>query len=207
MSRDLRICFIGDSYINGTRDETFLGWTGRVCASRRHSGIDLTSYSLGIRRNTSTDIRARWQAEARLRLPPTCEGRLVFSFGVNDCFLEADRLRVPIADSMANAQHILTTASAWLPTLVVGPPPVASVPGQGAINQRIATYSAALRRLCAERQVPFIDVCTPLRDDPLWTADLDGDGAHPTSLGYERLAQVILSNPAWQAWMAASPTP
>lgn len=31
-SEDLRICFIGDSFVAGVGDETALGWTGRLLA-------------------------------------------------------------------------------------------------------------------------------------------------------------------------------
>jgi lysophospholipase L1-like esterase len=32
MTNDIRICFVGDSFVNGTGDETALGWAGRLCA-------------------------------------------------------------------------------------------------------------------------------------------------------------------------------
>ena len=32
MTQDIRICFIGDSLVNGTGDEAALGWAGRLCA-------------------------------------------------------------------------------------------------------------------------------------------------------------------------------
>ncbi|WP_205762521.1 hypothetical protein [Magnetospirillum aberrantis] len=32
---DMRICFLGDSFFNGTNAPTCLGWTGRVCALAR----------------------------------------------------------------------------------------------------------------------------------------------------------------------------
>jgi acyl-CoA thioesterase-1 len=81
----IRICFFGDSIVNGTGDDACLGWVGRICSAARRRGIDLTCYNLGIRRDTSTDILARWQIEARARLPDQYDGRLVFSFGANDC--------------------------------------------------------------------------------------------------------------------------
>src|SRR5689334_860809 len=83
--RPMRICFFGDSFVNGTGDDDALGWVGRVVADARRAGCDLTAYNLGIRRNTSADVAARWEGEARLRLPADCDGRLVFSFGANDC--------------------------------------------------------------------------------------------------------------------------
>ena len=60
------ICFFGDSFVNGTGDPTYLGWSGRVCAAMAHPG--LTYYNLGIRGNTSEQIEARWPAESSLTL-------------------------------------------------------------------------------------------------------------------------------------------
>ena len=80
----MRICFLGDSFVNGTGDDDCLGWTGRICSSARRSGRDVTHYNLGVRRDTSADILARWRQEAERRLSPDLGGRLVFAFGGND---------------------------------------------------------------------------------------------------------------------------
>src|SRR5579864_3855917 len=102
----MRVCFFGDSFVNGTGDDEGLGWVGRVVASARQAGLDLTAYNLGIRRDTSADVAARWLYEARLRLPAEHEGRLVFSFGANDCAsVDVDgRPRVACGDSLSNAE-------------------------------------------------------------------------------------------------------
>jgi lysophospholipase L1-like esterase len=70
--KDIRICFVGDSYVQGTGDDECLGWAGRLCASARRAGHNITYYNLGVRRETSTDITRRWLAECepRLRRPP-----------------------------------------------------------------------------------------------------------------------------------------
>ena len=70
----VRPCFVGDSFINGTGDDTCLGWVGRVCAAMRASGRDLTLYNLGIRRDTSADIAVRWLDETSRRLPQGVDG-------------------------------------------------------------------------------------------------------------------------------------
>lgn len=93
-ARDIRICFIGDSFVNGTGDETFLGWAGRLCANAKPADASLTFYNLGVRRNTSTDILQRWEQECALRLPGNCDGRIVLSCGVNDMVLENGKTRV-----------------------------------------------------------------------------------------------------------------
>lgn len=59
MNKDIRICFISDSLVNGACDLTTLGWTGRVSASANNTTNRFTYYNLGIRGNTSTDILNR----------------------------------------------------------------------------------------------------------------------------------------------------
>ena len=63
----MRICFIGDSFVNGTGDDACLGWAGRLCRDARAAGREVTYYNLGVRRNTSADIARRWRAEKRRR--------------------------------------------------------------------------------------------------------------------------------------------
>jgi len=80
--KDIRICFIGDSFVNGTGDETSLGWAGRLCAQANKKENNLTYYNLGIRRNTSQDILKRIKNELPSRLPSSMDSRVVLSFGV-----------------------------------------------------------------------------------------------------------------------------
>jgi len=83
---DVRVCFVGDSFVAGVGDCEFLGWAGRLAAGTK--GVALTTYNLGVRRQTSSDIRARWRPECEARLPEDCDGRVVFSFGSNDTTVE-----------------------------------------------------------------------------------------------------------------------
>ena len=64
----MRLCVFGDSFVNGTGDPERLGWLGRAGAGAR----DVTVYNLGMRGDTSADIRGRWRAETG---PPPDIGR------------------------------------------------------------------------------------------------------------------------------------
>lgn len=196
----MRICFIGDSFVNGVGDPLCQGWVGRICAQAKGRGVDLTAYNLGIRRDTSRDIAARWRAEALARQPSGQPGLLVFSFGVNDCCPDEDcGVRVPLADSLATAHRILAEARTLRPTLMVGPPPIAD----DAINARTLALITGLSRLCGELAVPFFDTFLPLSAIPVWAAEVQaGDGAHPAAGGYDALAALIGQWPAWQAALA-----
>jgi lysophospholipase L1-like esterase len=84
----------------------------------------LTAYNLGIRRNTSDDVIARWRVECTRRLPADCTGMIVVSFGVNDAAIENGQPRVAFDRSASNLAARLTRVpkEGW-PLLVVGPLP------------------------------------------------------------------------------------
>ena len=195
----VRVCFVGDSFVNGTGDDDGLGWVGRLCAAERRAGADITVYNLGVRRDTSADIRERWRREAEVRLPPGCHGRLVFSFGVNDCALgsSGEAPRVEIEAALENARAIVGEASAWLPTLMIGPLPVTE---RGAHNERVIALSEGLAGVCAEVGSPFFSmVAFAAEVQDTWRAEADrGDGVHPNSQSYAALAEALRVWPAWR---------
>ncbi|GGF26461.1 lysophospholipase [Aliidongia dinghuensis] len=195
--RDMRICFFGDSFVNGTADPDCLGWVGRICAEQRRQGHDLTCYNLGVRRDTSADVRARWRAEALGRLPEGLDGRLVFSFGVNDCSLEGGGPRLARSLTLEHATSILANAATWKPTLFVGPPPVADM----ATNRHIEGLSDAFSALCARLDVPYLDMMTPLSRSNVWMREVAaGDGAHPGAAGYAEFARAVSGWAGWRRW-------
>ena len=195
----MRICFIGDSFVNGIGDSTLLGWVGRVCAAARRRGCDITCYNLGIRGDTSGDIAARWQEESARRLPAGVDGRLVFSFGANDCASENGNPRVPPERALENARAILDAARTRHPTLMLGPAPLAL----GDADRRIADLSRGLASLCSELGLPYLDLATPLAAMDLWRIETTcGDGAHPGAAGYALIADLVEGWEPWRRWTA-----
>ncbi len=198
MSKSLRICFLGDSFVNGTGDPSCLGWSGRVCAHAIARGHDVTYYNLGVRRETSSDIRARFRREVDARLPREFAGAVVFSFGVNDTTLEGSAPRVERAQTIENALAVIREARALWPVLFVGPPPV----DDDEQNARIAATSEALGHAAASVAVPYLSVFERLRATPVWLQEVrTNDGAHPRAGGYEALANLVQDWPAWRAWL------
>ena len=82
--RRIGLCFVGDSYVNGYGDPKALGWVSRVVARTPHDGSALTTYNLGVRGESSSDVLARWRSETALRWKNCNERRLVIGFGTND---------------------------------------------------------------------------------------------------------------------------
>jgi lysophospholipase L1-like esterase len=197
--RDVRICVVGDSFVAGVGDPDHLGWVGRVAARVHRAGLPLSVYNLGVRRQTSRDLLARWQFECEQRLPAGAEGRVAFSFGVNDTTEESGRPRVTPDDSTANLTRILAGALAagWQP-LMIGPLPV----DDPQHNLRSAALGQNFRKICADLGVGYVDVFEQLLTHDVWRSEIrTGDGAHPGAGGYQALADLI--EPHWLSWLAA----
>ena len=191
---DYRICFVGDSFVLGTCDPECRGWAGRAAASARARGYDVAAYNLGVRRDTSRDIRARWEAECLARFRFEGSARIVFSFGANDMTEEEGRLRVSMEESVRRFRAILSSAMARYPVLMVGPSPVGDEAQDGRILDLCGQYQAAAKDL----GVPYLPLASYLVDHPLWRSEISqNDGSHPGASGYELIAEKVT---AWREW-------
>lgn len=191
----MRICFVGDSMTNGTGDPEHLGWVGRVLQDERKRRSELTGYNLGVRRDRSDQIRSYWRSEVERRLPAEFEGRVVFSFGVNDAVQE-----IAPAATLANAEVILSEASERWSIFMIGTVPTVDEGNRA----RAHALDRAYAPLCARLGVPFLSVFDELMTTPVWLDEARaGDGAHPGAGGYTRMSQLILASEAWQRWMRA----
>lgn len=191
-----RACFVGDSFTAGVGDPEGLGWVGRVTAAIRQQGIDFTPYNLGIRRNTSRDIAARWQAECATRLVANQPRRIIFCSGVNDCATEDGQPRVTSDESLALCRQMWQQARDMAPVMVFGPPPVTDFCHDG-LPQRIKALSNAQQALCQSLGIPFLPLAETLEQNGPWMGELrSGDGAHPGAGGYRQWAALALG---WDA--------
>jgi len=189
---------VGDSLVAGVGDGQHLGWAGRLAVRASAAGRPLTYYNLGVRRQTSADIAARWEAECVQRLPADTDARVVFSFGVNDTAIEDGRIRVSERDSVANLIAMLERAAerGWA-ALVVAPPP--NVDDEH--NARTEALDAQFTEVCAAQDIPYVRVHQPLRQNATWMrACGEADGYHPGAAGYEEFAALIV--PHWLLWLA-----
>lgn len=195
---DVRIRFVGDSYVAGVGDPSHLGWVGRLAAYSHSKGHPLTAYNLGVRSDTSADVLRRFQAECGPRLPNENHAGVVLSFGVNDMALESRGPRVAKDDTTANLRGLLREANSkgW-PVMVIGPPAV----HDRQHNERIVDLDAALAQECLNHSLPYVSVVRQLQSNEVWQSEIrNGDGAHPADRGYEILATLL--RPSWTAWLA-----
>ncbi|WP_414545471.1 GDSL-type esterase/lipase family protein [Nostoc sp. CCY0012] len=198
--REIRICFLGESFVNGAGDPDCLGWTGRICVNANKKGHDITYYNLGVRRETSTELRNRWRKEVSYRLPKEYDGRVVFSFGVNDTTIENGKTRVSLTESIENIHSILSEAKQLYPVLMVSPPPCFDSEQDGR-NQRIMNLSQEFALVCHEVNVPYLDVFPILEKSNIWIDEAKNyDGAHPRAAGYAEFAHIVDNWDAWLNW-------
>lgn len=195
MPDDLRVCFLGDSFTLGTGDDDGLGWVGRVLASERGRGIDLTAYNLGVRGQTGAQIAARSRREIGERLPGKGDRcAVVVSFGSNDIY--QDR---PVEESCAALEAIVKRAKAEGYAVFVMGAPHGAEPELDALRAlRNVNMEETARRLGA----PFLDVRERLADWTAWhRGAMAGDGVHPGSEGYAAVAGVFGQWLPWRRWL------
>src|ERR1700712_2961442 len=106
-SKDIRVCFLGDSFTLGQGDVQGLGWVGRVHAAERGRGIALTAYNLGVRGQTGAEIAARAAAEVTPRIAGKGDRRgVVIAVGANDVFQAR-----PVAETVQAVESLLRWAA------------------------------------------------------------------------------------------------
>lgn len=192
--RDVGLVFIGDSFVAGYGDPKGLGWVSRVVGRTAHPDIDVTSYNLGIRGQSSADVLARWRAESAPRWHGRRERRLVIGVGHADV-----TAGLTTARSRLNLANILDDATArGISCFVVGPPP--SLDAE--MNEKLKIVVEAQSDVCSRRSVPFVDCFYPLVSHDQWLSELSAapDNVHPGQAGYGLLAWLVLHG-GWERWL------
>ncbi|PLZ81356.1 lipase [Fischerella muscicola CCMEE 5323] len=201
-TKEIRICFVGESFVNGTGDPEFLGWTGRVCINAQQKGYEITYYNLGVRAETSRYLKQRWFQEVSYRLPQEIDGRVVFSFGVNDSGWAGKKQGIELPETIENTRSILSEAKQFYPVLMIGPPPCGDVE-QEQRNQIIANLSQQFALICRELDIPYLDVFSTLVNSSVWLAEAKAnDKAHPRAAGYAEFATVVQNWDGWLSWFS-----
>lgn len=200
MRDERHVLFFGDSFVAGVGDPQARGWVGRVAQASAEAGLAFTPYVLGVRRETSVQVAARWCAEAGPRLHGETPWRVVFSFGANDAIVEdgSAQARVRQEVTVGTLERVLDeAASIGLASFVVGPAPV----GGAAPDARIVALTERMASSCERREVPFVAVAEPLAACSTWSQEaMAGDGTHPGARGYEALARLVLDG-GWLDWL------
>ncbi len=190
-ARDLRICFLGASWVVGYGDPKALGWVGRVVARTVATDLAVTAYNLGVRGEGVTDLAGRVIGECSPRLGPAGDARVVLQTG-------SDVVGRPAAEVAADVLAVALDCrgGGWEP-LVVGLPPVLHEEYAGPL----ATLDPELSGACAASDVPFVGLQDALaRNDDYLASLARSDGSHPDQVGYGLMAWLVLHG-GWYAWL------
>ena len=153
------------------------------------AGIPLTAYNLGVRREPSVAVVARWAVEARPRIAPGADSRVVFSFGANDATVEVGRERVPADDGVRALDAALGHAAG------LGLPALGGRAAAGRRRRPRRPHRGPLGTLRRGLRIAPRAVRAGRRRAPPhgpWLAEARaGDGAHPGAGGYAQLAALV----------------
>lgn len=176
------ICCFGDSTTLGIGDGQGLGWPGRLAHDLDGAARGVGVYNLGVRADTSVNISARWQAEAQARFKDN-ECGLIFCFGTADAAQS-----VPLGQSLKAGQTMLAQARELAPTFFLTPPPM----GNAEKNAHLHKLADALLQTAQGLGVERFDLYSTLNRDEAYRAAMQrGDGVHPDSAGYDRMAEIL----------------
>ncbi|TQV82062.1 GDSL-type esterase/lipase family protein [Denitrobaculum tricleocarpae] len=208
-----RVCFVGASTVEGQGDENSLGWPGRLAALERQTGRAFIPYNLGVRGQTLREIRARAKAECAARIQDPKSDLIVLGTGMNDLArIGTGAFRTPQRRTLADFTQLVEELAALAPLIVVGPFPVfePKMPFHSAVsgmnfdfkNQDIEEAAENYAKICAARQMPYLNLFQPLSSDPDYMAGLQAnDGLHSNGAGYQAIAGKLH---VWHPWRTSA---
>ena len=189
--------FFGDSVTLGVTDAPAGGWVCRLAGKAAQAGLSVppdTFYNMGVRRNSSRMILARFETEFKARVMEGVPSYLLFCFGTVDMAAPKGFPNIPVGESAANAREILLKAKTFGSTALVSAPPVADKEH----CQRLDALCTAYASICAAVEVPFVDIFHPLLKSG-YVEDL-ADGVHPGPAGNDMIASALLQAPELADW-------
>lgn len=188
------ICIFGDSIAYGEWTH-HLGWADQLQNTLQQKtieskfGLYYFLYNLSIPGNTTEDVFARFQVEAEAREPHI----IIFAVGTNDSsWKEPDAPRVLPGRFKENVRTLIDKAKHRTRTVVwIGLTCVdekRTMPFDEASyfsNQSIGAYDAIIKEVCAEYDVPHLELFSLLQPE-----DLE-DGLHPNKQGHDKLFHAV----------------
>ena len=187
------ICVFGDSTAWGAWDLEKGGWVNRLWLYLAEKDKDSEIYNLSISGGTTETILARFENEAKIRQADV----LIFQTGGNDAAYEhkEDNYLVSPDKFKKNLEKIIERAKKITDKIVfIGFKNIDETKTMPVSwreiyysNENIKKYNEAMKGVCAENKVLFLDVFGVLD-----VQDLD-DGLHPNAEGHNKLFQKVKS--------------
>ncbi|MBI4225422.1 MAG: hypothetical protein HY617_03765 [Candidatus Sungbacteria bacterium] len=197
------ICIFGDSIAYGEWTH-HLGWADQLQNTLQQKTLESKFtlyyflYNLSIPGNTTEDVLKRFQIEAEAREPHI----IIFAVGTNDSScrekqnmplvpsevegrVSPDRFRENVRMLIDKAKH-RTHMIVWIGLTGVDEARTTPFETTYFSNERIGTYDAIIKEICAEYHVPHLDLLAMLQPQ-----DLE-DGLHPNKQGHDKLFHAVL---------------
>ena len=187
--------FFGDSITLGVNDnEQPGGYVSRLAllaaADKAFAMPPATFYNLGARRQTLSQIEARFEQEYTARLMPGIRSRLAFCTGTVDIKGGADPVQLS-----RDVLRLVTRAKDIAPTLFICPFPVADETS----NKALATFAALAKEACRSLNVPCINIFDALLAQDF--CSLLTDAVHPGPQGNALIARLLWAQPELKTFL------
>lgn len=182
------ICIFGDSIVWGAFDMEKGGWANRLKIFLGKEFKDVAVYNLGVSGDITDDISERFQSESRV-----CEANVVmFAIGINDSqyIKSKNNPRTPLEKFKNNLKDLIAKSRVFTSKIVfIGltdideskTMPIPWRPDTYYDNENISLYDQALKSVCEEEKVFYLDMRGVLDKTNL------PDGLHPDSKGHEKM--------------------
>lgn len=187
----MRIAVFGDSIVWGEGDTSIGGWVTLLRNWCEENREDIEVYNLGISGDTSEDLLARVDGEARVRGPDI----IVFSVGVNDTLYrgEATNTVVPLEKFRKNITALFEKAlaqSKHVFALGIGSVDESETmpwesDGSSYNNANLRAYDTEVETVARAHGVGYISLLGCLTSEDL------ADGLHPNSQGHQKIFTLV----------------
>lgn len=184
----MNILIFGDSITWGAYDPEQGGWAARLRNHFEGQNKDIDVYNLGVSSDTTADLLARIEAEARSREPHF----IIFAIGINDAqFIHSTNgSRVSLEEFRQNLAKLLSIAKKFTDKVIfVGltkvdeskTTPCPWKPDKSYYNENIRRLDNAIKKFCEDNKLKFIQVDSVVENDDLV------DGLHPNTKGHIKI--------------------
>ncbi|HBO16417.1 MAG: gdsl-family lipolytic enzyme [Candidatus Moranbacteria bacterium GW2011_GWE2_35_2-] len=188
----MNICIFGDSITEGYYDEEKNGWVNRLKAIFSDDEI----CNLGISGDSTEDLLKRFDADIKDKNPEM----IIFAIGTNDSvYLPAEKRNyVDFNKFNENLKTLIEKSRQFTSNIVfVGLTPVDEsltkpIPWEIEMhytNEEIGKYNKAIRQICEDEKLKFIDIFDDLAS--INYKEMLSDGLHPNAVGHEWMANKI----------------
>ncbi len=184
----MNIIIFGDSITWGAYDPEQGGWATRLRNYLEEKDNNTNVYNLGISGDTTANLLARIEVEAKSRKP----NLIIFAIGINDAqFIHStNNLRVSLDEFQQNLAKLLSIAKKFTDNVVfVGltkvdeskTTPIPWNANKSYTNENIERIDNAIKKFCENNKLKFIPMDSVVGNDNLI------DGLHPNTKGHIKI--------------------